>query len=229
MFGLNIQECLHYGVVIATLVFLEGLLSADNAIVLALIVRRLPDAQRGKALRYGIFGAFIFRAIGVALAGPLIKFWYFKAVGAAYLFYLAGMHFWRRWRKRGAAEDQGPQRAQISFWKTVVIVELADVAFSMDSLIAAVALIDNLFIVYLGGVLGIIAMRFMAQAFVKLLDKYPGLETSAYLLIAWVAFKLSVEIISPPGLKVWLFWSVMAVLFCGGFFFKPRGSQVRSQ
>jgi YkoY family integral membrane protein len=80
-----------------------------------------------------------------------------------------------------------------SFWKTVVIVELTDIAFAVDSIVAAVAMIDSkdkLWVVYAGAMIGIILLRIAAGFFIQLLDKWPGLEHLAYALIAWVAVKL---------------------------------------
>src|ERR1700759_3357762 len=96
MLALTVNFEANDAVLIATLVVLEGLLSADNALVLALMVRHLPDAQRKQALKYGIFGAFFFRAVGVLLAGYLIRFWFLKALGAAYLLWLSIEHFWKK-------------------------------------------------------------------------------------------------------------------------------------
>src|SRR6478735_9562770 len=92
---------------IVWLVFLEGLLSADNALVLAMMVRHLPRAQQKRALRYGIWGAFIFRVIAVLLAKILLDFWFLKVAGGLYLLYLAGSHF-----LAGSNGDQegGPSR-----------------------------------------------------------------------------------------------------------------------
>src|SRR3954454_538725 len=81
---------------VLTLVVLEGLLSADNALVLAVMVRHLPREQQKRALRYGIWGAFGFRLIAVLLSAVLLKFWLFKLVGGAYLLYLAFAHFLSR-------------------------------------------------------------------------------------------------------------------------------------
>ena len=228
---LTSQEIIQYSITVVTLVILEGLLSADNALVLAVLVRNLPKEQQSKALKYGIWGAFFFRAIGILLAGQLLKYWYLKALGALYLLYLSVMHFYRKWRARKDAESDAPIKpVQASFWRVVVAVELTDIAFSIDSIIAAVALSPNIYIIYLGGVLGIITMRFVATWFIKLLDIYTALETSAYILVGWIAVKLGAEIIHTQmnpavvhgGLPGWLFWSVMGIVFFGGFIIKKK-------
>jgi len=203
---------LHNLFIVLTLVVLEGLLSADNALVLAILVKHLPRAQRKKALRYGIWGAFIFRLIAILLAKELRRFWPFRLFGGLYLCYVSASHF-----IRGKPEE--PELVAVSkkgFWGTVAAVELTDIAFSVDSILAAVAMSDKVWVVYLGGILGIITMRFVAGGFLRLLDLFPRLETAAYLLVAWIGIKLSLETfdIHFPN---WLFWGVMFVLFASGF------------
>ncbi|MFB3904366.1 MAG: TerC family protein [Acidobacteriota bacterium] len=203
---------LHNIFIVLTLVVLEGLLSADNALVLAILVKHLPRTQRKKALRYGIWGAFVFRAIAILLAKELRRFWPFRLLGGLYLCYVAISHF-----VRGKREE--PELVEVSkkgFWGTVLAVELTDIAFSVDSILAAVAMSDKVWVVYLGGVLGIITMRFVAGGFLRLLDLFPRLETAAYLLVAWIGIKLSLETFD-FHFPTWLFWGVMFVLFASGF------------
>lgn len=78
---------------IGSLVVLEGLLSADNALVLAVMVKHLPEKQRKKALTYGLIGAYFFRFLFIGLGMILIKFWWIKLLGAAYLAWLVIKHF----------------------------------------------------------------------------------------------------------------------------------------
>ncbi|MBA3846517.1 MAG: hypothetical protein H0X45_07725 [Planctomycetes bacterium] len=179
--------------VVLVLIVLEGLLSCDNAVVLALLVKDLPPAQRGRALRYGIIGAYVFRVAALALATWIMSKWYLKVLGGAYLVYLAYAHFSRH------DDDQPSERAVrryfglSAFWSTVVAVELTDIVFSVDSIAAAVALSDKLWVLILGGLLGILAMRFAAQGFVRLLEVFPRLETAAFVAVAVIGFKLLLE------------------------------------
>ncbi len=221
-------ELLHNIAIIATLVVLEGLLSADNALVLAVLVKHLPKHQQKRALRYGIAGAFVFRGIGVVLAAYLIKYWQFKAAGAAYLLYLAIKHFHHRstnGHKEGEAKQVGP-----GFWKTIAIVELTDIAFSVDSIVAAVAMSPKIWVVYTGGILGIITMRFVAGLFLRLLELYPKLEDAAYLLVAWIGIKLGLETIYQMRtghvehvLPAWLFWGVMGAILAVALLWPKKG------
>jgi YkoY family integral membrane protein len=185
---------------IATLVLLEGLLSADNALVLAVMVQHLPAHQQKRALRYGIWGAFVFRAIAVVFAYQLTKYWQLKLLGGLYLVGLALKHF----LTHGGGGHDGSERKKKGggFWWTVLNVELADIAFSVDSILAAVALVEALppklqanntlalCIIYAGGVLGIIMMRLVAGMFLLLLNRYQGLASGAYVLVGWIGLKL---------------------------------------
>jgi YkoY family integral membrane protein len=210
---------------VATLVFLEGLLSADNALVLAVMVRHLPKPQQKRALRYGILGAFGFRVIAVLLSSMLLKFWIFKVGGGVYLLYLAVEHFLSR---GDGADAEGRSRAGRGFWRTVISVELADIAFSIDSILAAVAMAEPIekhlgynwmiAIVWVGGILGIITMRFVAGWFILLLERFRGLEAGAYALVAWIGLELVGSGLHThyPGLPVhmpeWLFWGGMGAI-----------------
>src|SRR3989442_15406751 len=96
-------------VTIALLVALEGLLSADNAMVLAVLVLGLPKKQQRQALRYGILGAFAFRATATLLAVDLIPLGWGELVGAGFFFYLTYPHFLG---PAGAGGRPGPPGAQ---------------------------------------------------------------------------------------------------------------------
>jgi YkoY family integral membrane protein len=219
---------------ILVLVFLEGLLSADNALVLAVMVRHLPKEQQKRALRYGIFGAFGFRLIAVLLSSLLLGFWLFKVVGGAYLLYLSIQHF-------VSGDDEFDSKAGTrdvrGFWATVVAVELADIAFSIDSILAAVAMADGLpervganwklTVVYIGGILGIVTMRYVAGGFIKLLDRFPGLATGAYFLVAWIGIKLVLGGLMDAkylGFEMpeWLFWIGMVAILVVSLIWKKK-------
>lgn len=166
------------------LVFLEGVLSLDNAVVLAVLVKDLPESHRKKALVYGIWGAIGFRLLALLCLTYLLRFTWIKVVAGAYLVWMAFKYFFVK------DDPEAVEEVHDSFWKVVFKVELMDIAFSIDSIMAAVAVSDKLWVVFLGGMLGIFMMRMAAGLFVTLLKKWPWLENGAYLLIAGVGGKL---------------------------------------
>lgn len=183
---------------IGTLVILEGLLSADNALVLAVMVKHLPPEQRKKALFYGLLGAYVFRFIAIGIGVFLIELWWVKVLGAAYLAYLAIKYFIDK-RKESTSEDEeshGMNQNGIlirlfgTFWGTVVAVELMDIAFSVDSVLAAFGVSNQVWVLLLGGMLGVLMMRGVAGVFLKLIDRIPELESTAYILILIISVKM---------------------------------------
>lgn len=189
--------------IIFNLILIESLLSVDNAAVLATMVLDLPPARRKMALRYGIIGAYVFRGLCLLFASWLMKIWWLKPLGGAYLLYLTFQYFKAKlYPDPKKEEDHSESEKQKKwyyrltnglvgpFWATVIAVEIMDLAFSMDNVFAAVAFTDNLYLICIGVFIGILAMRFVAQWFVVLLERYPFLETSAFLVIGVLGLKL---------------------------------------
>jgi YkoY family integral membrane protein len=193
---------------IGTLAILEGILSVDNSLVLAILVRTLPKKQQKKALMYGIFGAFFFRFLALVFAAHLMRFLAFKIIGGGYLVYLAMKHMFFFYKEDA---HQASPKVAASFWKTVVIVELTDIAFSIDSITTAVAMSNKLLVIWLAGIMGIVFLRFAAGVFIRLLEKLPRLEDLAYQLIFFVGTKLLLE-----GFHIEIshgvFWMMMGVI-----------------
>ena len=257
------------------LIVLEGVLSIDNALVLALLAKRLPKRQQARALTYGLIGAFAFRFIAIGGATYLLRWEIVKLIGGGYLLWVALKHLLS---KKPADEadhihlDQDmnptlisdhsgaeissqqqeehvrartslplPEVGKASFWPTVLVIELTDIAFAVDSILAAIAVVGRapvghqgphpkLWVVLLGGMLGVILMRVAATLFIKLLERFPRFETSAYLLVLVIGSKLladwgfnspeqphRVDFHDTTSLAFWVFWSLMALCIAYGF------------
>lgn len=177
--------------VILLLVLLEALLSADNALVLAIMVRPLPQEQQKKALSLGLTMSFVFRFGAILLATQIMKLWWLQTLGGLYLIYLPLKHFLKH------APDGHEKKPKATTYKAVVMaLAITDVAFAVDSVLAAVATVrtaDKTWVVIVGALLGVVALRYAAGAFIKLLDKYPALDHMAYVLVGWAGVKLIVE------------------------------------
>lgn len=220
---MDVALLLEYGWVLLVLVAMEGLLAADNALVLAIMVRHLPEEQRKKALFYGLAGAFVFRFASLFVISYLVDIWQVQAIGALYLLFMSLNHVFRKWVKSKAEDEveenlDKPQKKKSGFWMTVFKVEVADIAFAVDSILAAVALAMTLpntslpniggmdggkfLVIFAGGMMGVIIMRFAAGLFVKLLEQRPGLEMAAFVIVGWVGVKLAVLTLSHPALGI---------------------------
>lgn len=240
---------LEYAWVLIVLVGLEGLLAADNAVVLAVMVRHLEPKSRKKALFYGLLGAFIFRVIAILLLVWLVQWWWVQGLGALYLFYVSISHLIELRKHKNSSDDETTEKPknkkESGFWMTVLKVEVADIAFAVDSILAAAAIalalpavggdffgvnIGQYLVMLVGGLIGVIIMRFFANYFVGLLAKRPSLEVAAFVIVGWVGVKLAVLTLSHEALGIipesfphsttWkiIFWSVMLIIVLVGWF-----------
>jgi len=215
---------------VGVLIVLEGLLSADNAMVMAVMVLGLPERQRHKALQYGLIGAFVFRILTTLAAFWLIRVAFAKVIGGAYLLYLPYQHFWG---SRETTEDRRePPKAKpwmglSAFWATVVKVELMNLVFSIDSILAAVAMSPKMVVVMAGGILGIVAMRLVVGQLLTLIQKYPAIVDGAFIIIAWVGSKLLIEYLHAEGyipveIPQWLSLTVIVGIFLVSLVYAKR-------
>jgi len=201
-------------VIVLQLIFLEGILSIDNAAVLGAMVSTLPEKepipwppalrrvghwldgvlgpQRLAALRVGLLGAYVGRGLMLLAASFIIRNPWLKLVGAAYLIRLALDDL-------SAAGEQGSEEGEMrsvrkaGFWLTVLNVELMDLAFSLDNVVAAVSLSDHILVVMLGVFIGILVMRFAAGIFSYVVQREPILKSAAYILVLSIGIELVLE------------------------------------
>lgn len=242
---MDVSILLEYTWVLLLLIALEGLLAADNALVLAIMVKHLPEKERKKALSYGLAGAFVFRFGSLFAISFLVDVWQVQAIGAIYLLFISLNHILRKYVfKKQKVRKEKEKKA--GFWGTVFKVELADIAFAVDSILAAVALAVTLpdtplptiggldggkfLVIFAGGLIGLIIMRFAANLFVALLKSRPGLEIAAFLIVGWVGIKLLVYTLAHPQLGIlpetfpksteWkvTFYVVLLLIAAGGWF-----------
>lgn len=190
---------LHAMMVIFGIILLEVILSFDNAAVLATMVKDLPEQQQAKALRYGILGAYIFRGVALILVEQILEIWWLKPIGGFYLLWMAISHFAKGTKQEAQDEVKEVKKSLLYratvgsigvFWSTVIAVEFMDIVFSIDNIFAVVAYTPNIFLICAGVFIGILAMRFVAKYFVVLMEKYPFLEKSAFIVIGILGIKL---------------------------------------
>lgn len=191
--------------VILQLVFMEGILSIDNAAVLGAMVVHLPDDrpvtwptalrkigwklhniignQRTAALRVGLLGAYLGRGLMLLVANFVIHNPWLKLIGAIYLIKLACDNLGRPGEGESEEDAHVHRLEAANFWKIVLTVELADLAFSLDNVVVAVTLSDKLWVVLTGVAIGILMMRFAAGWFSYAIEREPILKNAAYVLV----------------------------------------------
>lgn len=227
-------------VIVIQLIFLEGILSIDNAAVLGAMVTNLSDhdeipwpkalhplgrvlnpilgKQRTAALRVGLLGAYVGRGLMLFLATLIIQNPWLKILGAAYLIRLAfdnlGSDSEGQMDEDGEIESRNKKGA--SFWGVVLVVEMTDLIFSLDNVVAAVSLSDKFWVVILGVAIGILMMRFAAGLFSYAVEREPVLKTAAYILVLNIGIELLISEFTGTDINDWLRFgiSIATILAC---------------
>jgi YkoY family integral membrane protein len=205
----------HDLLLLPVLVALEAVLSADNAIALAAITQGLQDPKlEGRALNIGLVFAYILRMSLILAASWVVDIWQFELAGALYLLWLVFQYFTSS--SNEGEEHHGPRFK--SLWQAIPVIALTDLAFSLDSVTTAIAVSKQTWLVLLGGTLGIVALRFMAQLFIGWLEEFKYLETAGYLTVALVGIRLLVRVFNdslvPPE---WAMVLAVGIIFAWGF------------
>lgn len=190
----SLQELATAVPVIVSLILIEGLLSVDNAMAIAAMASHLPKHQQKKALRWGIVGAYAFRGLCLFFVAWIAANMWIKALGALYLIWLMCKHIGRDEDVEDVNRDHIPDAMQRSLFATIVSIEIMDLSLSLDNVVAAVALDKRLWVVCLGVFIGILALRFVAGYCIKLIERFPVLQHTAFMLVGFVGVILCVEL-----------------------------------
>ncbi|MBE7383117.1 MAG: DUF475 domain-containing protein [Leptolyngbya sp. SIO1E4] len=197
------------------LIALEAVLSADNAIALAAIAQGLESEKaQQRALNLGLVVAFALRVLLILTASWVLNFWQFEVAGAAYLLWLVYQHFTSD--VDAEHHHHGPRFKGV--WQAIPTIAFTDLAFSLDSVTTAIALSQDVWVVLLGGTIGIITLRFMAQLFIRLLGEYEYLEDAGFITVALVGIRLLIRVANPEWVPPeWIMLGLIASIFAWGF------------
>lgn len=201
--------------VLVVLVALEAVLSADNAIALASIAKGLDNRElQRQALNFGLLIAYVLRVLLIISAAWVIQFWQFELAGALYLLWLVGSYFF----SHRSSEEENTGRHFDNFWQAIPLIAFTDLAFSLDSVTTAIAVSDQIWLILMGGTIGVVALRFMAGLFIRWLQDYRHLEDAGYITVGLVGLRLLVRTINesfvPPQ---WVTISLVLIIFAWGF------------
>jgi YkoY family integral membrane protein len=201
--------------ILIILVALEAVLSADNAIALATIAQGLKDKQQQTyALNIGLLMAYILRMTLIVTATWIINYWQFELLGGLYLIWLSFRYF-------TGSEDDEDHESRLNFthlWQAIPMIGLTDLAFSLDSVTTAIAVADEIWLIIAGGTIGVIALRFLAELFIRWIEEYTHLEDAGFITVALVGIRLLLKVMYPEFIPPeWLMIIVILGLFIWGF------------
>jgi YkoY family integral membrane protein len=201
--------------VLLVLVALEAVLSADNAVALAAIAQGIPSLkEQRRALNVGLILAYVLRIVLILTATWVVRFWQFELLGAAYLLWLVFNYFTSKEDEKTHHHTLGNK----SFWQTIPLIALTDLAFSLDSVTTSIAVADETWLILVGGTVGVITLRFLAELFIKWLQEYTYLEDAGFVTVALVGVRLLLKVFDSPLVPPeWLMVSAIVVIFTWGF------------
>ncbi len=202
------------------IISLELVLSADNAVALASITKKLHniDLQK-KALNIGVFIALLLRIIVILTAQFFLNFWPVKLIGGVYLISLSISKFMSLDNNSSIDNESfKTYKSNLSLFKVIILLAVTDLAFSIDSITAAVAISDQFLLVITGAIIGVIALRFTSGLFIKWLEIYSNLEKAGYIAVGIIGIKLIVQLVfNKLVIPEYLFFLIMLCLFLWGF------------
>tara|TARA_B100000965_G_scaffold235647_1_gene197443 strand:+ start:3264 stop:3977 length:714 start_codon:yes stop_codon:yes gene_type:complete len=202
------------------IVSLELVLSADNAVALASITKKLNNINlQKKALNIGIFIALLLRILVILTAQFILNFWPVKLVGGLYLISLSISKFISINNYDSETNhDSMNYQNNLSLLNVIVLLAVTDLAFSIDSITAAVAISDQFLLVITGATIGVIALRFTSGLFIRWLEIYVNLEKAGYIAVAIIGIKLIFQLVFfNIIIPEYLFFVIMLCLFLWGF------------
>jgi YjbE family integral membrane protein len=175
----------------AEILWLNIILSGDNAVVIGLAAAGLPAQLRARAVLFGIIAAAVLRIIFSIFATQLLSLWWVDIVGGLALLYIA-WSFWKELRGAGEAGGAGHGEAEqksllAALWQIIV----ADVSMSLDNVLAVAAVArNNLTLLVTGLMVSIVLMGVLGGALARLLDRYRVIAYVGLALIAWIGVEL---------------------------------------
>lgn len=214
-----LDSSLHFSLktslILLLLIALEAVLSADNAIALAAIAQGLENKETQRiALNVGLLIAYILRIILILTATWVIKYWQFELLGAVYLLWLVFQYF-------TSPEDNDRTHHSLRFaslWQAIPMIAVTDLAFSLDSVTTSIAIADDLWLILVGGTVGVITLRFLAGLFIRWLDEYTHLEDAGFLTVGLVGLRLMLKVFNVEHVAPeWIMIALIIIIFAWGF------------
>ena len=187
-----------FWIAVGQIILIDILLGGDNAVVIALACRKLPEAQRRLGILYGTAGAILLRVILIFFALTLLAIPFLKIVGALLLVWIG---------VKLLAPDEDDEHGNIQssdrLWAAVKTVIVADLVMSIDNVIAIAGAAEGaggdhkMPLVVFGLLVSIPIIVWGSQLVIKLMDRFPAIITVGGMLLGWIAGTM---LVSDPAL-----------------------------
>lgn len=193
-------------IALVTLILLEVVLGLDNVIFISIVAGRLPQNQQKKARRLGLILAMVLRLALLGIISLILKldgtlFFVFDIgisgkdiiliLGGVFLLYKASTEIYHK--MEGEEGDTSKNIKAKSFRSVIMQILLLDLVFSVDSIITAVGMVDELWIMYVAVIVTVSIMLFASEPISKFIDKHPAFKMLALSFLLLIGMSLIAE------------------------------------
>lgn len=189
-----------------SLIALEVVLGIDNVIFISILAGKLPESQQKKARQIGLVLAGIMRlgllaiiAVIMRLDNELFSILGISISGKSLVLILGGLFLLYKSTKEiyhkmeGEADVVAAQAKANSFWQVIFQILLMDLVFSVDSIITAIGLVQEIWVMYVAIVITVIVMLFAAEFISSFVNKHPSFKMLALSFLLLIGFSLMGE------------------------------------
>ncbi len=199
---MELLQSVDFWIGLLKIVWINIILSGDNAVVIALAARSLPPAQQRKAIFWGSGAAVVLRIVLTVVAAKLLEMSYLQIVGGLLLLWIGVQLLGEEEEEEGGGKEHGNLMAAV---RTILI---ADLVMSLDNVIAvAAAAKGSMLLLILGLAISIPLVIFGSTLMIKLMERFPIIVTLGAALIGWVGGETIVSDVALKGLLVDYPWA----------------------
>jgi YkoY family integral membrane protein len=207
-------------IILINIIITEIILSIDNAIIIASIIIKLKKKYRTQAIKYGIISAYVFRGICLGLTTFIVKIWWLKPLSGIYLI-IIGLNFLKNEYTNNNQSNQSnnwlnkiTNKLLGNFWSHIISIELIDIAFSIDNILASIAFSNNLLIILIGVFTSILTTRCISHNIIKSIEKYSFIKKYGFIIIIFLGIKLIMSYYKHNIISIILHNNIFETLFC---------------
>ena len=221
-------------IALLTLILLEVVLGLDNVIFISILSSRLPESQQKKARRVGLILAMFIRLGLLALISLILRLtndffhipWFTKEsgyemgisgkdliliLGGIFLLYKSATEMYHK--MEGEEGDKSTAIKSVTFNGVIVQILLLDIVFSVDSIITAVGMVDELWVMYTAVIVSVTVMLFAAESISKFVNRHPVFKMLALSFLLLIGLSLIAEGFEVHIPKGYIYFSMAFALF----------------
>lgn len=212
-----------------SIIIAEILFSLDNIIHVERFADELSGRERARAMRWGLFGALFLRALSLVLMTYVKSFYWIMLFGAIHLLVTASLWFFGLRSEHEKQSVGAPVKKGMSLLRTVLLIELADLCFSVDNVAVAVSISQNIWVSFTGVAFGLLIVRLLWRRLKYFSLRYPRLTDTSQLVAGMLGLQTLMKLTFHLPVSPWLDLAIVVIAVVLGLSFDSRafGTKLR--